>query len=177
MQIKNTEKRFGVVAVSFHWVMAIIVISLIILGLYMTSLPDSDGKFALYDIHKEFGILILGLVCLRVSWRLMGTLPPLTSVARLERFLAIFVHWALYFCMFAMPLSGLFMTGAAGYQAHFFGWAVPSVMAPNKTLAPVFAFLHEWIGYSLIALISLHFLGAMKHHFYDKNDILKRMSF
>lgn len=177
MHIKNTEKRFGVVAISLHWVMAIIMIGLLVLGLYMTGLPNSDSKFGLYDIHKEFGILILGLVCLRISWRLANVVPPLTSIGRLEHALAWFVQWALYFCMFAMPLSGLFMTSAAGYQAHFFGWAVPSVMEPNKALAPVFAFIHEWLGYSLIALIVLHALGAIKHHFYDKTDILKRMSF
>lgn len=175
MHVKNTEKRFGVVAISFHWVMAIIMIGLIILGLYMIRLPDSDGKFALYDIHKEFGLIILGLVFLRFGWRYINIIPSLDSISRLEHYLALFVQWMLYFCMVAMPITGLLMTSAAGYQAHFFGLVVPSVMEPNKVLAPVFAFLHEWIGYSLIGLIVLHVLGALKHHFYDKSDVLKRM--
>lgn len=175
MCIKNTETRFGIVAIAFHWVMAVIIIGLLVLGLWMVRQPDSDGKFQWYTVHKSFGLIILSLVVLRLIWREMNVQPRLI-MPWFEKALIQSGKIALYFFMFAMPLSGWLMSSAGGYEIHFFNWfVVPPLMAKNETWAPILGSLHEWMGYGLIAVIVFHMLGAYKHHFYDKDDILKRM--
>jgi cytochrome b561 len=176
MQLKNSEDHFGLVAILLHWIMALILIGLVILGLYMTSLPLSAQKLKLYGWHKEFGMLVLFLVMFRIVWRLGNRLPSLHSLNLFERFAARAVHWAFYLFMFALPITGWLITSSAGLPVSFFGWfVIPTLIAPNDNLRPLLETIHEWLAYGLIALFSLHLLAALKHHFINKDDILRRM--
>lgn len=175
MQITNTANRYGLVAKLLHWVMAILLIGLLALGIYMVPLPISYQKLKLYGWHKEYGLLALGLVIARVIWRLLNAVPEL-SIPWWEKLAARIVHWAFYFFMFAMPLTGWLVTSAAGLPASFFGWFVlPNLIAPNQEWLVIFEGLHQWLGYGLIAVIVLHTSAALKHHFINKDNILKRM--
>jgi len=175
MQLKNMDDQFGLVAITFHWVMAIIIICLICLGLYMSDLPISMEKLKLYGWHKEFGLLVLMLVVLRLSWRWLNILPEL-NLPRWEIIAARTVSWAFYFLMFAMPLTGWLMTSYAGLPVSFFGlFVMPDLVLPDHDMIKTFKTLHKYLAYSLIAIITLHILAALKHHFIDKDNILRRM--
>jgi cytochrome b561 len=57
--------------------------------------------------HKWLGITILGLVALRLLWRLTHPAPPLPpTIPPWQRGAAHAVHVLLYGLMFAIPLSG-----------------------------------------------------------------------
>jgi len=175
MQIKNTEYRFGLVAISFHWIMAVLVIGLLALGLYMVGMPISLEKLKFYGWHKEYGILVLILVIFRLWWRLINITPRL-DMPLVEVFAARAVHWAFYGFMIAMPLTGYLMTSAAGLPPSFFGlFTLPNLIAPDPVYKHLLKEIHEWLGYALIATIALHTAAALKHHFIDKDTILKRM--
>lgn len=175
MQLKNTQDHFGAVTIFLHWLMALIIIGLLILGIYMVKLPISHTKLKLYGWHKEYGFLALALVILRLTWRFLNVNPRL-SLPFLEKLAARSVHWAFYICMFAMPLTGWLITSAAGLPASFFGlFVLPNLISPNEELRQLFEEIHEWLGYGLIALIVLHASAALKHHFINKDDILRRM--
>jgi cytochrome b561 len=175
MRIKNDEYHYGLVAIIFHWLIAILIIGLLSVGLYMINLPIGIQKLKLYGWHKEFGILVLGLVILRVMWRLTNATPVL-NLPWYERIGARLAHFALYILMLAMPLSGWLMSSAAGLSPSFFGlFTLPNLVAPNEELRELFAWAHEWLAYGLIAIIVVHTLAALKHHFIDKDDILRRM--
>lgn len=175
MQIKNSDTHFGIIAIIFHWLMAILIISLLAVGLYMTDLTIGIQKLKLYGLHKAFGILVLILAILRIIWRLSNKTPML-RIPKLELIAARLAHLALYAFMLAMPLSGWLMTSAAGLPPSFFGlFTLPSLVAPNDELRELFAQAHEWLAYGLITLIIIHTLAALKHHFIDKDDILRRM--
>lgn len=174
MQLKNTRTRFGLVAISFHWIIALLVISLLVVGLYMTSLSASPQKIKIYGFHKEFGLLVLLLGLLRLGWRCINLTPQLLIPA-IERYAAQVTHALLYILLIAMPLSGWLMSSAAGYTPSFFGWEVPNLVAKDNALRHIFSTTHEWIAYSLIVIIIVHSAGALKHHFIDRTDILKRM--
>jgi cytochrome b561 len=78
--------------------------------------------------------------------------------------------------MFAMPLTGWLMSSAAGLPVSFFGWFVlPDLVSANEELRVTLVFIHEWLGYALIAAICMHAAAALQHHFYYKDDILRRM--
>ena len=175
MQLKNSSTRFGLIAILLHWVMAIVIIGLLASGLYMVGLPLGLQKLKLYGWHKEYGLLILGLVIIRLCWRLINTTPRL-SLPWWELLAARLVHWVFYGFMIAMPVTGWLITSTAGLPASFFNlFTLPNLIAPNQEWLPVFESIHQWLGYAMIATIVLHVLAALKHHFINKDDILRRM--
>src|ERR1700760_2737966 len=111
MSVKNTTLRYGSVAMTFHWVIALLVIANICVGLYMGDLPRSDPmKFEIFQIHKSIGLTVLVLSVLRLLWRLMNPVPPLPAgMNRLLKFVAHVSHFALYFLIVFIPLTGYIM--------------------------------------------------------------------
>lgn len=175
MNLKNNKTHFGLVAISLHWLMAVLIIGLLGVGLYMVSLPLGPQKFQLYGWHKAFGLLVLAFALFRLFWRLINISPSL-NLPLLEKIAARLVHWAFYGFMIAMPITGWLLTSAAGFVPSFFGlFTLPALVAPNDSLLALFQFLHRWVAYALIATIVVHTLAALKHHFYDKDDVLRRM--
>lgn len=175
MRIKNDATHYGLVAISLHWAMAVLMIDLLILGLFMVSLPVSLQKLKLYGWHKEYGFLALFLVITRLLWRL-GNQTPSLNLPRWEVVSARSVHWLFYVLMVTMPLTGWLITSAAGLPASFFGWfTLPNLTGPDEHLRQVFEKAHEWLSYALIGLIALHTAAALKHYFINKDDILQRM--
>jgi cytochrome b561 len=175
MLITNSETRYGIVAILLHWIMAVLLIGLLVLGLYMVDLPINIEKLKLYGWHKEYGILALFLVCFRLVWRWINITPRL-SLPMLEKIAARLVHWSFYGFMFAMPITGWLITSAAGLPVSFFGWFVlPDLISPDPQLMNLFQVIHQWLGYGLIITIVLHFSAALKHHFINKDDILRRI--
>lgn len=175
MRIKNTENHYGIVAILFHWSMAILIIGLLTLGLWMVNLPIGHTKLKLYGWHKEYGFSVLILVFFRLMWRATNLTPAL-SIPWWEKTAARMVHGIFYIFMFAMPLSGWLMTSAAGLPASFFGlFVLPDPISPNENARLVFREVHELVGYGLIFTILLHIIAALKHHFINKDDILRRI--
>src|SRR6185312_8715047 len=123
MIIKNTHNHYGIVAILFHWVIALVIIGLLAEGLYMVSLPISLQKLKLFGWHKEYGILVLALASLRLGWRLANQVPALPdTLPWWQKVASRAVHWAFYGFMFAMPVTGWLITSAAGLPISFFGW-------------------------------------------------------
>lgn len=175
MQILNTRSQFGIVSKILHWFMAFLIIGMLIIGFYMSSLPLGTIKLELYGWHKEFGILVLFLVLVRLLWRIKNVDPEL-NIYWLERLAARSMHWALYILMFAMPLTGWLLTSAAGLAPSFFGlFSLPLLISPDRDKMMVLWIVHEWLAYGLIAALCIHTAAALKHHFIDKDDILRRM--
>lgn len=175
MRLKNSEQRFGWMAMGLHWLMALLIIGMLSLGIYMVDLPISLQKLKLYGWHKEYGFIILALAVFRLYWRLTNINPRL-SLPFLEQIAARLVHFAFYGFLFAMPITGWLLTSATGIPTSFFGlFTIPNLIGPNKELLEWFGWIHQWLAYALIAAIIVHTLAALKHHFYDKDDILRRM--
>ena len=79
--------RYHSIAVSLHWLIALLIAGLIVLAKIAHDLPDDDPlRFELIQWHKSFGIALLLLVACRILWRLMHRPPPLPgNTKRLER--------------------------------------------------------------------------------------------
>ncbi|KTD50469.1 cytochrome b561 transmembrane protein [Legionella quinlivanii] len=175
MRLKNSNSHFGLVAILLHWIMAVLIIGLLVIGIYMVELPISLQKLKLYGWHKEYGLLALALVVVRLCWRIINISPEL-SLPRYEIIAARIVHWAFYGFMFAMPITGWLITSAAGLPASFFGlFTLPNLIAPNEEQRQLYELVHEWLGYGLIVTILLHASAALKHHFINRDNVLRRM--
>jgi len=164
-------------AISLHWLMALGLIGAFSLGVYMHELPLSPFKLKLYAWHKWAGVSLFMLVLVRLAWRLSHPAPPLpTSMPAALRVLAHVVHVALYVLMLAIPLSGWLMSSAKGFQTVWFGViALPDLLSKNTELGDLLQSVHEALNLSMAALVVAHIGAALKHHFIDRDDILRRM--
>ena len=176
MSADDSQNRYNPVSKGFHWVSALIVLGLLPLGYFMTSLEFSTFKLDLYAWHKSFGTLLLILVALRILWRLRkGTPPHLDAHTRWEVVLAKIVHILLYFGLIGMPVTGWLMTSFGQFPHAFFGLNIPPITPKNEDLYHLMGDLHEMCSYALIGAIVLHAAGAFKHHLIDKDITLLRM--
>jgi cytochrome b561 len=179
-KLGNTLQRYGVIAIMLHWVMAILLVVLILLGLYMVSLPDvgfDTKKIGLILYHKQLGILALLLALLRLAWRVGNALPRLVeNLPDWQKVIARFVHLCFYALLFALPVSGLMMSSATGIPVSFFGlFNLPDLVAYNDRLFHTLIDVHRWLGYALIVLIVIHAGAALRHHLLFKDDTLTKM--
>lgn len=180
IRMRNTEERYGAIAILLHWTMAILVIGLAALGLYMVALPDvgfNTSKITLIVSHKEVGLSVLVLLAARLAWRAAQALPRLAPlVPDWQKITARFVHLSFYALMFALPMTGWLMSSAAGIPVSFFGlFTLPDYLRPDDYLFRRFIEIHKWLGYVLIVCIFVHAGAALRHHFVFKDDTLRKM--
>ena len=176
MQWRNSERRYGAISKGFHWGVGLLIVGMIALGLYMEDMHGPD-KLKTYAFHKATGLVILGLVILRINWKLSQQSPLLpASLSKPHVIGARLAHFALYLCIFLMPLSGWLMSSAAGFPVSIYGWFVmPDLIGPDKPTARFMHKAHGILADALIILISLHVLAALLHHFVYKNNVLRTM--
>ena len=185
MRTVAAPRRYTLVAIVLHWLIALGILALLGLGLAMTrgSLPPME-RFALYQWHKSVGITVLVLMALRVVWRLFHKPPPLPeAMPKAERRAAGLAHLALYGLLLAMPLVGWAMVSASPYNIPtvLYGtipWPHLPVLPelPNKAAVEgVLKLAHSYGAWLLIALLILHVGAALRHHLVLRDDTLWRM--
>lgn len=176
MTLRSTKQIFGAVTKSFHWVMALLVISVFSIGWYMDFLPLGMEKLEWMSRHKSLGVTVLALVILRVVWRMSEPTPEELGKWRIERLAAKVGHLALYLLMFAMPLTGWTMSSAANYPVSVFGlFTLPNLVAPNQQLFETLRTVHWLLSWAIAGMVVVHVLAAFKHHFWDRDATLRRM--
>jgi cytochrome b561 len=161
-----------------HWLMAFSLIAMVTGGFLMTEIPsDNEMRITIYNLHKSFGVLLFFLVALRLSLRLFSKLPKLPNeISSIEQKLAKLGHYALYFVMFAMPISGYLMSCYYGIGVKFFGISLPNFLPINVDNAMLAKEMHEIFADLLIILVIIHILAVVKHFKKDKVNLLKRIT-
>lgn len=169
--------RYTSTAVSLHWLLFLLLLAAFSLGLYMHDLPLTPDKLRLYNYHKWLGVSIMLLVIVRLGWRVTHKPPALPdAMIGWEKFAAHGMHYLLYALMVAIPLSGWLMSSAKGFQTVWFGvLPIPDLIEKDKELGKQLAEVHEFLNYTMLALVVVHVAAALKHHFIVRDDILTRM--
>ena len=163
-------------AMTLHWVMAIIIIFLLVLG---ETLIGGHGASWKATLHTSLGFLVLGLVLVRLLWRFKHPPPPpIAGTSHWQILAAKFSHILFYVLMITIPMAGWFaftehVRRSLGVAPASFFWLTKIPLLPDFGIN--FHLIHNWAGKAAIALIALHVLAAMKHHFYDKDSTLRRM--
>ncbi len=160
-----------------HWLIALMVFGLLGVGLYMTELRISPQKIQLYMTHKSVGLTVLMLMLLRLAYRLKNPAPALpVGIPGWQKTASHISHALLYLLLIAMPISGWLMNSASGFPMKYFGLVrVPDLIARSQENLAIFKAAHSYIAWTLIALIGVHVLAALKHHFIDRDSVLRRM--
>ncbi|MEX5566127.1 cytochrome b [Pseudophaeobacter sp. 1A16562] len=161
-----------------HFCVAFLVLGLLALGLYMKGVQVIEDLIFYYNLHKSLGVLLLGLMIVRIFMRkIFGAPANLDGHSDLELNLARLVHFAFYALLVAMPFSGWLMSNAAGFSVEFFGvFALPDLLGKDDELMVILQDVHFSVGVALFAIILLHVIGLVKHHFFDRDETLSRMT-
>jgi cytochrome b561/polyisoprenoid-binding protein YceI len=182
-RLTNTPTRYGLVARSLHWLVALLILANFPLGLIANDLPHDTSealaqKAALFSVHKTIGVAVFCLAILRILWALTQPHPaPVHPERRLESFVAALVHWLLYAALVIVPLSGWVEHAALDGFAPILwplGQGLPFV-PKSEALAAVAGATHWLFTKILFVTVALHILGALKHALIDRDGVLARM--
>ncbi|WP_127471428.1 cytochrome b [Thiomicrorhabdus aquaedulcis] len=177
MHLNNTSAHYGVSSMTLHWLM----FGLIVLAYASIELKDafdkeSEVRFWIKNLHHAIGLLILGLVGVRLGLKWIQLTPLITPEPSVRQVIAArWGHIALYVFMFFTPLAGWLMVSAKAKTIWFFGLNVPSLFTPDPVWAERFEDLHEVLGQIGYALIALHVAAALFNHYVLKDNTLIRM--
>jgi len=172
------RSRYSTVAIVFHWSIAVLLIANLAAGLLFDTVEAYDKSlfFSLIQLHKSTGITVLALAVLRLGWRLTHPAPPYPAhMTTAERALAKVSHWGFYVLMIALPLSGWAMVSVSTKKFPMFWYGlfeVPMLSVPKNWN---YYELHEILGWVALAMIALHVAAALKHHYFDRDNIFARI--
>jgi cytochrome b561 len=169
--------RYTGVAQFLHWLIAALIVTQFALAWSAEDLPLGVHKLALFARHKSFGMTILMLAIVRLGWRFANPAPELPDgMTPAERFLARATHLAFYVLLFAMPITGWLMSSAKNYSVSWFGlFTWPNLIGKDEAAFDALKTTHDYLSDVLLAIAILHVLAALKHHFWNKDDVLLRM--
>lgn len=128
--------------------------------------------------HYIAGVVVLLLVVPRLVLRIYRRTPPIVPAQ--DAFTAMtarIVHLALYMFLIVEPLLGWLQVSYGGEQIvlPWLGWHLPALVHPNPQAKEMAEELHELIGNIFYAVIGLHVVAALWHHFIRRDNTLKRM--
>ncbi len=173
---KNTSKTYGSIAKGLHWIMALLILTLLTVGLIMEDMAPSPDKWELYGLHKAFGVIAFALIFFRIVWKSLNPEPELPADTPGWQKVASKVNiLSLYSLMFLMPFSGMSMSLLGGHPINFFGLFTIPPLAEKNPLGGIAHEAHWILAYIMICLLGLHIAAALQHHFIRKDNILKRM--
>ena len=177
MPDQNLPTRYSAVAQAFHWIIAALIVTQFVLFNLEDDLPIGAHKLALLARHKSVGMTVLMLAILRLLWRLKHPPPALPpGMTPPQRMLARATHIAFYVLLFAMPITGWMMSSAKNYSVSWFGlFTRPNLIGKSEAAYNFLHSTHEFLSDVLFAIAVLHILAALKHHFWNKDDVLLRM--
>jgi len=162
-----------------HWLMAGIWIAAWLIGFAAVHLREElNGHHQLTFLHKAIASTVLFLTALRIVWRLTHPVPALPdSMSPLMQKAAHLGHYALYaVALFALPLSGWIWSSVAGKPIMMMGlFVLPPLTAAAPEYYDTAKLVHQLLAWSFGIVVLGHAGAALKHHFVDKDGVLKSM--
>lgn len=181
MRLGNTSKSWGAVARGLHWLVALLIVGQFSTGWLSEVASDRQTSFVLIRNHFQFGVILSGLVLMRVLWRLSTRAPaPLASEPVWREQIAHAVHAAIYGLMIILPITGYIIWVHMKADMGVFGlFSAPRLFTPpveDETLRAGAWYVHYFAGWFLLGLVGLHVLAALWHQFIRRDGLLGRMT-
>jgi cytochrome b561 len=141
-----------IVAQALHWLTAALVLGLFATGVMMKQLGEGPAADLLYLCHKTTGAALLGLVLIRIAYRLFAQLTARWRKGAASRS----VHALLYLGLLVVPLLGWAGASSFGARQILFGLSLPEIWSPETGHAELLLTSHAWLAFGLIALVIVH---------------------
>ncbi|MFT6905223.1 MAG: cytochrome b561 [Oleiphilaceae bacterium] len=176
------EKHYDLLTITLHWVMALMIFFLFGLGLYMVELTYYDPWYrSSTALHKSIGLCLFTLLVVRILWRIKcRTYFQDKGLQRLDKTLeeklANAVHILLYVLILFIFFSGYLIATAGQREVSLFSiFDLPPLPFQIESQEDLAGEWHFYLAWTLIIMVVCHALAALKHHFYDKDNVLKNM--
>jgi len=179
--LTNSENRYGLVSRAIHGIMLLLIFGMLGVGIYMTDLDKTDEmRKVLFGLHMSTGVVVLLLAVIRIIWFRVSPAPKLPAAMETwEKTLTSLVKSLMYLLMLLIPISGILVVNTKGNAVGFYGlFELPMLTGENEGLHELMEEVHEVIAFSLLFLVVLHIVGALKHRYFDMGnelDVIKRM--
>lgn len=188
------SRPYSAVAIVLHWAIAAAIVFNLALGLWMQRALSGSGSQSraidAFQTHKSLGLTVLALSLMRLAWRLLHRPPPALPMPAWQQRAASLTHGLFYCLMLALPLSGWLYVSTQWRDGEplnvttlWFGlFEVPHLFGLNEAarslragLAEASLSAHQFLAWSMLALLVLHVGAALKHQFVDRDGGLMRM--
>jgi cytochrome b561 len=171
----SNAPSYGRGAVAFHWIVAVLVVWVGILGLLHDSWPKRSHVFWI-NIHALCGLVLWLLVIARYGWRLAHPAPGLPAhMGAGYRRLSQAAHLGLYALLFVTPIIGIVTFIWHGRVLNLGLFAVNFGVRSDRAVFEPTEDLHGYLAYALFALAAVHIAAALWHHFVKRDGLLRRM--
>jgi len=177
MQASDSGTRYTRTAIALHWLIAALVIVQFTWGWWMQEIAKQPvgPRVDAFNLHKSVGMTILGLMVVRILWRIGHRPPPLSAMPGWQAQAARGTHIGLYALLVVHPLSGYLGSAVSGYPVKYFGMTLPSWAGANVALKDFLSGMHLTTSWMIAVLVGLHVCGALKHALVDRDGLLARM--
>lgn len=171
-QVKNYNK----VAIFLHWISAIVIIGMFVLGVWMVGLNYYSSWYKeAPHLHKSIGLLLAAMTLLRVIWKAKTSSPKIEG-KRYEVVAATAIHHLIYLDLVLIFVSGYLISTADGRGIEVFNWfTVPGTGELFLGQSDLAGLVHSFAAWGLISMAALHALAAIKHHVINKDNTLRKM--
>jgi cytochrome b561 len=168
--------RFNLLARLLHWIMAVLVLAMLLIGIGMVS-TVSSRYHELLTIHRSIGVVILVLAAVRLLNRILNPQPPLPpDLPSWQKIVAKLSHLLLYALMFSLPLVGWAMLSAAGYPILLFGSLhLPAILPHDVRIYALLRAAHTDLAFLLFAVFITHLGAALFHALIRRDSVLQSM--
>jgi cytochrome b561 len=160
-----------------HWLMALILIAawafIYTKGIFE---KGSDEREFLKHLHVLSGLLIFILLPLRIIIRWLSPLPEITSYSgRKKKLFTQALHIIFYLCMIVLPILGIIFMQMGGKTISVAGFELPAMIQIDEKSSRSVKEIHEFLGLVMLYLAVIHVGVALWHHFFLRDNSLKRM--
>lgn len=173
----SSPQRYTRFAVALHWIVAAVVFAQYALGWLMQEIAKQPPgpRASAFNAHKSIGLVILGLMMVRIAWRLSHPAPPLPPMPRWQARAALANHLLLYSLLVVMPLAGYLGSAFSGYPVRFFGIVLPAWAPKSEAAKQAMSEVHLVAAWLLAASVAVHLAAVAKHALVDRDGLLARM--
>lgn len=167
----------------YHWTIAICFLISSGIACYLfaldrfTSEADERAFLSVIFWHKSFGALVFFLAFFSIYWRMKNRPPELPErLPGWQHKATDIMHWLLFAMMIIVPVTGLIGTEIGNYKFSFFYlFDIPHFYPADKELADIPYAIHIYIVWVAAVLLLIHIGASLLHHFYYRDNILRRM--
>ena len=178
MRLRNSAEGYGAASQMMHWITVALVILAWFLGQFDDIFPKGAARAASLFVHISAGLAVIGILVLRLFWRLADPPPPIEQTilgAWLDR-AGRLAHYVLYALLVAVPVSGIVLQFAEGDSLPLFGLTeIASPWTRDRAFAHSVKEIHEVTANALVILAAFHAAAALVHHWVLRDRTLVRM--
>ncbi len=176
--MREARSRYSTVSILLHWTIFVLIFANATIGGWMEEAAGPD-KLSTYALHKSVGITVLVLSLVRLGWRFAHPFPPFPEhTPRWQRIAGRTTHALFYVLMIGAPLLGWAAASAGGAPATPLFGAIPWPNLPiggGNDTGELLGGVHKLMVKAIYVVLGLHVLGALKHQFVDRDEVLHRM--